>query len=72
MYPCNINVKSSYLTMILNARATPPKAIKASFSPLLGIYLAIEGIPSSFKNVRIGVSQNSGPVGLLSGVRLLV
>lgn len=50
-----------HLTMMLNARATPPNAMKASFRPLFGIYCVIEATLSSLRKVRIGVSQNSVP-----------
>ena len=50
------------LVMILNAKTTPPKAMAASFSPLLGTYCVIMGMLSSLKNVKAGVSQNDGPI----------
>lgn len=51
----------THLVAMLNARPMAPNAMKASLSPLFGMYLTIIGMLSRPKNVSAGWSQNSGP-----------
>lgn len=50
-----------YLVKMLKAMPNPPKTMKASFRPSLGMYCRTMGYRSSLVSARNSVSQNWGP-----------
>lgn len=50
-----------YLVKMLKAMPKPPKTMKASFRPSLGMYCNTMGYRSSLVSARNSVSQNWGP-----------